>query len=332
MSIRLSIGPLDPATVEDVHTLAAHATLADGVRPLSEQPLLDLTTDDPDLTHVVVHVDAGSSAPVVGYAQVDRRGTIPSAELVVDPEHRRRGIGRTLLRTAQRDATLPSRSGAPAAHPELRIWAHGFVPGSRAFAAAMGLHVVRELQLLTRPLDDVRDDAAALRAELGARTFRPGEDDDAWVASNARVFAQHPEQGRLSLSDLQSREAQSWFDPSLFFVVPSSDEPDRLDAFLWLKVEAPGASVAPADGEAGTGDGSGFDGLASTAELYVLGVDPSAQGRGLGSRLTRLALATLRDVGADHVELWVDADNVAAVATYAKAGFTVASRDVQLSR
>jgi len=316
MTPRLLVGPLDPATAEGVHTLAANATLADGARPLSEQPLLELLTDDADLTHVVVRADDALGAPVVGYAQVDRRGATPSAELVVDPEHRRRGIGRMLLRTAQRDATLPSRSGAPAGRPELRVWAHGFGPAAQAFSRAMGLQVVRELQLQTRPLDDAPLDLEGAVAAAGAREFRPGEDDDAWVAANARIFAQHPEQGRLTLADLRTREAQEWFDPSLFYVVPSLDDPTRIDAYAWLKVEHPHASV----------------GATSSAEIYVIGVDPALQGRGMGGRLTTLALAALRRTGADHAELWVDADNLAAVATYARAGFTVASRDVQLSR
>ena len=40
-------GALDPATAAEVRELAARAGAADGVAPLSEQPLLGLTADAP---------------------------------------------------------------------------------------------------------------------------------------------------------------------------------------------------------------------------------------------------------------------------------------------
>ncbi|TGJ96389.1 mycothiol synthase, partial [Actinotalea fermentans ATCC 43279 = JCM 9966 = DSM 3133] len=92
----LEIGPLDPATADEVRALAAAAQESDGVAPLSEQPLLRLGVDDEDLTHVVAYDDEGT---VTGYAQVDRGGDVASAELVVHPAARRRRTGRMLLRT-----------------------------------------------------------------------------------------------------------------------------------------------------------------------------------------------------------------------------------------
>ena len=63
--------------------------------------------------------------------------------------------------------------------------------------------------------------------------------------------------------------------------------------------------------------------------MYVVGVDPAHQGRGLGSPLTRLGLAHLARLGLAEVELYVDGDNTAARRTYERLGFTDAAVDGQ---
>ncbi|GGM09289.1 mycothiol synthase [Promicromonospora citrea] len=309
----IEIGPLDAEAQQSVRELAATAEAHDGVAPLSEQPLLNLGTDAEWITHVVAHTPAGST---VGYVQIDRSGPTASAELVVHPEHRRHGRGRVLLRTAERDATLPARSGEPGQHgKELRVWAHGDLEPARAFARAQGLRPVRELLFLARPLDAAPPTAAAAADEPGyrLRTFRPGTDDEAWLRVNARAFASHPEQGRMSLDDLRARQAEPWFDPEGFFLLVPEDGADPA-AFLWTKVEEPAPD--------GTRDG----------EIYVLGVDPDHQGKGLGRLLTDVGLAHLARSGATRAVLYVEGDNAPALATYRRAGFERAAVHVQYAR
>ncbi|MCA5892125.1 mycothiol synthase [Isoptericola sp. NEAU-Y5] len=308
----IEIGPLDPAAQDDVRRLAAAAAAADGVAPLSEQPLLHLGTDSEELTHVVVR---GTDGAAVGYVQVDRTGDVASAELVVHPEHRRRGTGSMLLRTAERDARLPMVSGAPGQRGKaLRLWAHGDLPAARELAAARGYDVVRELLFLARPLTaDDATGAPVFPDGFRVRAFRPGHDDEAWVRLNARAFADHPEQGRLTVADLHDRVAEPWFDAAGFFLVEAADT-GRLVAFLWTKVEP--------DQEPTSRDG----------EIYAVGVDPDSQGHGLGRALTGVALAHLADAGCARAVLYVDGDNAAARATYARAGFSPAAVDVQYAR
>lgn len=305
----LRIGPLDPAAQDAVRALAAAAAEADGVAPLSEQPLLRLEADEDWLTHVVAHDKHGAT---IGYLQVDRGGEVASAELVVHPGRRRNGTGSLLLRTAERDARLPSRSGAPDQRGKpLRVWAHGDLPAARAFADARGYAVARELLLLARPLGDVPS-AAGFPPGYAVRTFRPGHDDEAWVALNARAFASHPEQGRLTVADLRRRQAEPWFDPAGFFLL--TDEHGRLAGYHWTKVE-PGQPDGAVDGE-----------------VYALGIDPDHQGRGLAAPLTAVGLEHLAATGCARAVLYVDGDNAPALRTYERVGFTRAAVDVQYAR
>ena len=69
-------------------------------------------------------------------------------------------------------------------------------------------------------------------------------------------------------------------------------------------------------------------------EVYVVGVDPAAQGRGLGRALTVVGMEHLagRLIAHDQpdpvaVMLYVEADNTAAVKTYERLGFAVSSVD-----
>lgn len=313
----IEIGPLDTDAQQAVRTLAAAAESHDGVAPLSEQPLLNLGTDAEWITHVVAHTKAGST---IGYVQVDRSGETASAELVIHPDHRRHGHGRMLLKTAERDATLPSRSGEPGQHgKQLRVWAHGDLESARGFARSAGLQPVRELLFLARRLDTTGTaELPAAPAGFRLRAFRPGPDDAAWLRVNARAFASHPEQGRMTIDDLRARQSEPWFDPVGFFLLVPEDVPDGADgdpaAFLWTKTE-PGQPDDARDGE-----------------IYAVGVDPDQQGAGLGRLMTDVGLAHLARTGAARAVLYVEGDNAPALATYARAGFTRAAVHVQYAR
>ncbi|WP_205413029.1 mycothiol synthase [Austwickia chelonae] len=294
---------IDESTRQDVLALAETAAGADQVAPLSEQTVLNLDEPSTGITHIVARgpfsADAGAQASsqnesptLLGYAQIDARpGGIPSAELVVHPAHRSRGTGRRLLREVLTHT------------PDARIWAHGFLPAAAALAEAEELTIVRELLRMGRELRP--DDSLPTELPQGytVRTFT-SSDSEEWLAVNAAAFADHAEQGRLGPDDLSARTRESWFDPRGFFLV--HDPQGRLAAFHWTKVHE------------------------GTAEIYVVGVSPDHQGKGLGRSATAIGLAHLRDRGNHQVELYVDGHNTPAVSTYRKQRFTVLDRDVQL--
>jgi mycothiol synthase len=66
--------------------------------------------------------------------------------------------------------------------------------------------------------------------------------------------------------------------------------------------------------------------------VYIVGVDPSEQGRGLGPALTLVGLRSLRARGLADVLLYVDESNVAAVKTYTRLGFARHATDVLYRR
>jgi mycothiol synthase len=218
-------------------------------------------------------------------------GSDSEAEFVVDPLARRRGLGTRLL------SELIERSS-----PGLLVWAHGDSAGARALAGRFGFTAVRRLLQLRAPVDASTPAPDPSTSGVRIRTFRPGEDDDAWVRVNARAFATHPEQGRVTATELHELAAEEWFDPSAFLL---AWEGDALTGYCWLKL--------------GTNE----------AEIYVLGVDPDRQGAGLGRLLLAVGLDELRRRGVATVDLYVEADNAPALALYRRFGFTEHGVDVQ---
>ena len=295
---------LSPDEVAEVLELARLASDADGVYPLSE--------------HVVLHVRRGGDEPaihlyvrdgggLVGYAHVDTTDVVEgaSAELVVHPMYRRRGLGRALVVAATEAATEHDPAG------RLRLWAHGDHPSATALALSLGFRRTRVLYQMRRSLF-APIDPPELPDGVTLRAFVPGEDDEAWVALNARAFAHLPDQGRWTLKDLRVRMAEPWFDPAGFLLAVRDA---RLVGFHWTKVH---------------GDrGHDHDPM---GEVYVLGVDPAAHGLGLGRALTLAGLRYLRSRGLAQAMLYVDEANTPAVALYGKLGFARWSTDVSFQR
>ena len=270
-----------------VLALVAAAQEQDGVAPMSEQSLLAARgRSGRPVEHLLAYVDDD----LAGYLQVDEGEEAPSAELVVAPSRRRQGVGSGLFSRIR---------------PGTRIWAHGDLVASDAFAAAHGLEVVRELFVLGRRFDEAGPvDEPVLPQGLVARPFRPGHDESEWLRVNAAAFAHHAEQGQMTRADLDARMEEPWFDPEGLILVVPADDPDTVAASHWTKRHSP-----------------------EVGEVYVVAVDPAYQGRGLGRPVTLLGLRYLQEQGVEDVILYVDGDNPAALKVYRGLGFTTRSVD-----
>jgi mycothiol synthase len=197
-----------------------------------------------------------------------------------------------------------ARAGLAAGAAGTRIWAHGNLAPARALAAALGLTPQRELLQMRRGLTDL----PPLPAVDGLRTYAGPADDAELLRVNNAAFAWHPEQGGWTEADIAERRDEDWFDPAGLFLI---FEGPKLLGFHWTKVHNP-----------------------DLGEVYVVGVDPAAQGRGLGAILTLVGLHHLaRRLGPQaDVTLYVEGDNTAAVKTYRRLGFDVFSADVAYGR
>ena len=181
-------------------------------------------------------------------------------------------------------------------------WSHGDHPAAARLAAAHAWERVRELWVMRRST------ALALApleppAGVTIRSYLPS-DAAAIVAVNAAAFAHHPEQGSMDEDNLARRMAEPWFDPAGLLV---AEDTSGMLGFHWTKQHD-----------------------AQHGEVYVVGVAPAAQGRGLGGVLTLAGLHHLAGLGVDEVLLYVESDNAPAVAVYSRLGFEHAARDTHV--
>jgi mycothiol synthase len=283
---------------QQIRELVTAASEFDNVPPVGEQVLRELANRRTEhLLSIGAH-PGGTGEKVIGYLNLSARQEDGSgmAELVVHPQARRRGIGAAMI-----GAALSKTAG------QNRFWAHGTLDPARATASALGLVPVRELIQMRRSLHGVTEPAPPDGVRI--RTYAGTADDAELLRVNNTAFATHPEQGGWTAADLAERRAERWFDPEGLFLA-FDEQTATLLGFHWTKVHPE---------EAGLG------------EVYIVGVDPSAQGSGLGGVLTAVGVAFLaRRLAAaaqPMVMLYVESDNTAALRTYQRLGFTQHSVD-----
>ena len=123
----------------------------------------------------------------------------------------------------------------------------------------MGLHKQRELLQLRRDVAADGSDLPPLVVDpsIELRTYAGPADDAEILRVNNAAFAWHPEQGGWSSEQITERTSSEWFDPAGLFLAYDVDDPTTLLGFHWTKRQD-----------------------ADLGEVYIVGVDPAAQGRG----------------------------------------------------
>lgn len=307
MSFQVSVlTRLTETQTEEVMQLAFAAAAIDEMAPLSEHVLIHLHHggDDAD-EHLVATSDSGK---IVGYLHLDQTDTVAGSvvEVVVHPEFRRQGIGRALVESAITKSN----------DPRMRLWAHGELASAYSLAEKLGFAKTRELWQMRRSLFAPLPKAADAEG-ISIRAFNVGKDEQAWLKLNATVFADHPEQGRMSEQDLAVRMSEKWFDPTGFLVATQMQSgAEVMVGYHWTKVHG----------------GAGSHGHSEIGEIYVLGVSPDLRGTGLAKLLSIRGLEHLRSKGLPAAMLYVDADNKAAISLYESLGFAHWDTDVMFRK
>lgn len=180
---------------------------------------------------------------------------------------------------------------------KIELWAkpaeglHRAVADRQGFSELRSLHQLRCTLPLSVPV-------------LTTRPFVPGQDEERLLAVNNRAFASHPDQGNMTVDDLNDAANQPWFQADGIRLYDDPGDPDKLAGFCWTKIHEPIAEGQPRLGE-----------------IYAIGIDPDHHGQGLGKPMTAAGLAWLAAQGLTTGMLYVEADNEPALRTYYKLGF-----------
>lgn len=301
----LVLDNLDASQVDHIAALLNSATDFDGVRPLSEHAWLHLRTGESGL-HIIGYFNDSN---IAGYAHVDVTDLVEgtSVELVVAPESRNAGMGHELV-----DQALKLSPDG-----RLRLWAHGLTSGAQSLADSLGFVLSRSLWQMRRSLFAPLP-PAEIPTGVSIRTFNPATDIDAVLAVNARAFADLPDQGSWTKTDILTRLKESWFNAEGFFIA-FDKQTDAIIGFHWTKVHGSGGHGSDHSHEA-------------IGEVYVLAVDPEHRVPGLGRALSAMGLTYLRSLGLRQAMLYVDSSNERAIALYESMKFVHWDTDVMYRR
>ncbi|MGI9609141.1 MAG: mycothiol synthase [Acidimicrobiia bacterium] len=254
---------------------------ATGVPPLGESKFVDLA--GPGEGSGLIGGGAAISAYV--YVLDHPASRLTEMELVAAPD--------------ATDEELTSMVEAVADQAEQRLLWWTFGETRAASFAAGRMPTFRTLHKLTGSLPIA--EPPPILTEVRVAGFRPGVDDDVWLAVNNAAFSGHPENGAWTQADLDLRLGRDWFDPDGFRLTWVGEQ---LAGFCWTKRHGE---------EAG--------------EIYVVAVDPAFQGRGLGRLIVLEALWYLANVGCTNAHLYVDTANESALELYQSLGLSLARVD-----
>lgn len=287
-----TIREVSPESLDRLKRLFDDVRAHDHHDALGEHKWLDLVHGGRSGFGGIIASEDGHAHPV-GYAHVSRHPNPDNAhwgiEIVVHPEHRGVGVEVELVDRALR---LVAESGGGHVH----WWV--FQPSEIHDGIAHRLNVQRGRDLLHMRIPLPVSEKPVFPPGVHLRPFEPGRDEEAWLRLNNDAFDHHPEQGAWDLQTLSRRMHEPWFDPEdLLLAVDDAG----LAGSNWIKL----------------------DHERKIGEIYVIAVDRSRQGSGLGRALSLAGLEHMASRGMHTGALYTDANNEPAVGMYRRIGFDV---------
>lgn len=294
---------LNENQVNQILQLVIDSSETDGARPFSEHVEIHLRSGgDRSVIHLLAE---NSNKKIVGYGHLDTTDLVagPSGELVVDPNFRKQGIATQIV------TEMKALTNGQA----LRLWSHGDTPIARQFSEKMGFNSVRNIIQMRRslftPIEQFK-----LPANYNLREFDSEFDIDNFIKLNKDCFIDLADQSSWTRKDVELRIAENWFS-SPGFILLENDKRDLI-GFCWTKIHGQDHKHEKDDGHQHLDHGH-----EPIGEIYVLGVNPENQGKGLGKSLTLWGLNHLRRCGLDSAMLYVDSNNQKAIDLYEELGF-----------
>ena len=294
---------LTNSQVTDILKIVFQATDIDGARPFSEHVELHLRSGgDSPLVHLLATTEQNK---LVGYGHLDTTDLVagPSGELVVAPDFRLKGIATQIINHMKTAVN----------NQPLRLWSHGDTEMAKKFTEKLGFIPVRNVMQMRRSLFSPID-SFKLPEKYHLREFDPEKDVSVFLKINKESFSELPDQSSWTPQDVKLRMNENWFSPSDFILV--ENEENELVGFCWTKVHGYDHKHEVDDGHKHLDHGH-----EPLGEIYVLGVHPLEQGKGLGKALTLWGLNHLRRKGLDSAMLYVDSNNQKAINLYQELGF-----------
>ncbi len=298
--------------------------------------VVDRTEDRSDEDDVVEHFLSGlvdldadtrliwDGEELIGYAEVSGQRQVREIHSIwlggaVHPDHRRRGLGRELLRWQLDRAEQLHSQRHPTVSANVMCNASETNVGLPALARNEGLEQIRFWFEMVRPLESPVPPLPPLRAVHGVRMepYDIARDEEVRQAHNAAFH------GHFGSTERVPEEWKGYFTgarafrPDLSLLAVEDDERAAIAGYLL-------AYVYDVDVVA-TG----------RREVYIgqLGTLPAYRGRGVGSMLLATGLANWAAAGHQDVYLGVDAANeTGALGLYERAGFTVHQRSTSWGR
>jgi mycothiol synthase len=284
------------------------ASLADGTGELrtAESVAADwepLDVFDLGRDVLVAEIDGRLAGFALGF-RVERDGS-PVCESwgVVVPEHRRRGLGRALIRATRARLAAEAAVDPRGGQPELRAYAMDVEAGTVVLLAAEGYVPIRFGYEMRRPLTGVLP-SRDLPAGIELRPVTP-ERHRAIFDAESEAFQDHWGHRTLTDADFQAAFSRPLVDTSLWCVAWDGDE---------VAGVVVNAINAPENAELGIRRGW----------LDQVSVRRRWRGRGVAKALCTASFRVLRERGMDEAWLGVDAANpTGALQLYEHLGFSV---------